>query len=157
MKDMRELEEARKRYKESREALVKQVDDEIRKMFNRLVPARGRADTVAGEIVRAINKIDYRCYNDGDHIGVRYGKEMANPAARYLMEKCNDEVISVIKDMWGIEPYSIYDRKLERLKLEVLLYLLDHPELETTKNEEDMWGYRDMEEDVDKGEWGDDW
>lgn len=157
MKNMKELEELKKRYELGRKELSDRVNKELHEISEKLVPDRGKADTVAGEILRAINQIVYRNNNDGDHIGIGYGKETVNPAARYLQEKCNDKVKTIITKVWEIEDDVDYSKGLEQLALEVLLYLLSHPELETTKNEEDMWGYRDMEEDVDKGEWGDDW
>lgn len=51
------------------------AEQKINALFSELVPASGKADTVAGEIVRAVSRIGYRNYNDGDHIGVGYGKE----------------------------------------------------------------------------------
>ncbi len=53
-------------------------------LFEELVPSRGSADTVAGEIVRACARIRYRYFNDGDIAGRGYGKETVNPAVRYL-------------------------------------------------------------------------
>ena len=42
------------------------VKDNIDTLFNFLVPSSGKADTVAGEIIRATMRILYRYYNDGD-------------------------------------------------------------------------------------------
>lgn len=39
-------------------------------LADELVPLSGPANTVAGEIVRAICQIGYRWYNGGDRIGV---------------------------------------------------------------------------------------
>ena len=52
------------------------AEQKINALFSELVPVSGKADTVAGEIVRAVSRISYRNYNDGDHIGVGYGKEL---------------------------------------------------------------------------------
>ena len=68
------------------------AEKRLNQLFDELVPARGAAKTVAGEIVRAISRIGYRNYNDGDHIGVGYGNETCNPAARYLSAKCGEAV-----------------------------------------------------------------
>lgn len=35
-------------------------------LFNLLVPAEGPADTEAGELVRCLNRLGYRFFNDGD-------------------------------------------------------------------------------------------
>ena len=73
---------------------------ELEELFDQLVPEIGSAETVAGEIVRAICQIGYRCYNDGDHLGVGYGRETCNPAGRYLAKKCND-MIALLIDKYG--------------------------------------------------------
>ncbi|MBO6267353.1 MAG: hypothetical protein J6M06_03885 [Synergistaceae bacterium] len=73
-------------------------EKKIEALFEELVPASGAASTVAGEITRAINRICYRCFNDGDHLGVGYGRETCNPAGRYLAAKCDGKVAAMIKD-----------------------------------------------------------
>lgn len=153
MTSLKELEELKKRYKLRRKELNDRVEKEISEMSEKLVPRSGKANTVAGEILRAINRIGYRKYNDGDHIGVGYGKETVNPAARYLMKNCNDKVKNIITKIWGIQEEDDYDKELDKLKFEVLIYLISNPELKTTENMEDMWDYRNKEEDVDKGNW----
>lgn len=125
------------------------TEKRINTLFEELVPHSGKAATVAGEIIRAISRIGYRNYNDGDHIGVGYGKETCNPAARYLMEKAGEEIADAIADLWGIEQDSLYDTKLAALEEKVLEYIEQHPELKAAANDEDMWNYRDEQEDVD--------
>lgn len=121
----------------------------LNKLFEELVPCSGKAHTVAGEIVRATCRIGYRNYNDGDHIDVGYGKETCNPAARYLMEKCGRAVEKAVMDAWGVYDDDLYDVAVEKLEKAVLNYLGQHPELKTTENTEDMWDYRDPEQDID--------
>lgn len=125
------------------------LEKKISKLFDELVPASGKADTVAGEIIRAVSRIGYRNYNDGDHIGVGYGKETCNPAARYLAKRAGSRVERAISDMWGVDEDREYDEMLKTLYEEVLAYLERHPELKEQKNKEDMWEFRDMDEDVD--------
>lgn len=138
-------------------------EEKISALFEELVPASGKAATVAGEIVRAISRIGYRNYNDGDHLGVGYGRETCNPAGRYLAEKCDDEVVRLISAIWGEEDDGRYDTGLAALESGILEYLEQHPELKETENTEDMWDYRDSYEDVDSydededdGEWDED-
>lgn len=88
------------------------AEKKINALFEELVPSSGKADTVAGEIVRAISRIGYRNFNDGDHIDVGYGKETCNPAARYLIKKAGDEVADAIADLWGVVPDDLYDKGL---------------------------------------------
>lgn len=131
--------------------------EKIDELFERLVPDTGKADTVAGEIVRAVSRIGFRWNNDGDRIGTGYGRETCNPAARYLIAKADDKVIDIIYDMWGANMTdSEYDDCLQELCAAVLNYLDNSPELEATPNTEDMFDYRDKYEDVDEYDCGDD-
>lgn len=57
-----------------------ETEKKIDAMFERLVPRTGKSGTVAGEIVRAVSRIGYRYWNDGDHLGIGYGREVCNPA-----------------------------------------------------------------------------
>lgn len=124
------------------------TENKISALFEELVPMSGKADTVAGEIVRAISRIGYRNWNDGDHIGVGYGRETCNPAARYLMQVCDSEVSDAIDELWGVEEDARYDELLNNLEEKVVAYLEQHPELKSTKNDVDMWSCR-TDEDVD--------
>ena len=128
---------------------MKATEKKLGELFEELVPASGKAPTVAGEIVRAINRISYRNWNDGDHIGVGYGRETCNPAARYLGAKCGEEVASLISAIWGIENDKAYDLILGQLEAEVVKYLERNPELKAAENRDDMFDYRDADEDVD--------
>ena len=128
---------------------MKTTEKKLGELFEELVPTSGKAPTVAGEIVRAINRISYRNWNDGDHIGVGYGRETCNPAARYLGAKCGEEVASLISAIWGIENDKAYDLILGQLEAEVIKYLERNPELKAAENREDMFDYRDADEDVD--------
>ena len=49
-------------------------------LFDKLVPGSGASDTVEGEMIRAINRLIYRFYNDGDFFYQGYGAETAGPA-----------------------------------------------------------------------------
>ena len=71
-------------------------EQRINELFEELVPPQGKAGTVAGEIIRAVCRIHYRNWNDGDHIGVGYGRETCNAAARYLQTVGNDEMREII-------------------------------------------------------------
>lgn len=130
------------------------TEDRINALFEELVPASGKADTVAGEIIRATCRIGYRWTNDGDQLGIGYGKETCNPAGRYLGKTTNDEIA---RQIWSLmydpiydDSYDgAYDKALKRLMESVLDYMDEHPELKTTLNTDDFWYYRDEHEDVD--------
>lgn len=131
---------------------MREAEQKINALFEELVPPSGKADTVAGEIIRAVSRIGYRNYNDGDHIGVGYGNETCNPAARYLGKVAGSRVQQAIIDMWGVGDDDRYDKAVEVLEETVLEYLEQHPELKTTANSEDMWDYRNDLEDRDDTE-----
>ena len=76
--------------------------ERINQLFEKLVPASGKAENLAGELVRAMARIGYRWYNDGDQVGIGYGRETCNPAARFLIHKGNKEVSDLAASIWGI-------------------------------------------------------
>lgn len=137
------------------------AEERINALFEELVPFSGAAETVAGEIIRATCRIGYRWMNDGDQLGIGYGKETVNPAGRYLAAKCSDEIA---KQVWNLMYDPIYDdsydgaynKALDGLEEAVLAYIEAHPELKTTENTEDMWDYRNEDEDVDDTGWDED-
>ena len=125
------------------------IEERINALFEELVPQTGKSDTVAGEIIRAISRLGYRNYNDGDHLGIGYGRETCNPAGRYLAAKGDLEIARQVWDAWGIIDDKIYDKHLARLEEAVVAYIDKHPELRMLENTEDMWDYRNEDEDQD--------
>ncbi len=104
-------------------------------MEKRLMPPSGKAETVAGEIIRAADRIHYRWWNDGDKINVGYGKETCNGTARYL-EKIRGSEFPV--EVWnGSLGEDAYTEFTENLVAEMYAFIKAHPELETTPNSED--------------------
>jgi len=126
------------------------ADKELNKLFDELVPATGKADTKAGEIVRAMAKLSYRYFNDGDQLGNGYGKETCNPAGRFLCDKL-PEIEDTLCGMCG---YGKIHYKDDLLKVQnyVIDYILANPQLKEEKNEEDYLNWRNEEEDVDDTE-----
>ena len=127
-------------------------DNEIEVLFDELVPMSGKCDSLAGELVRALNRIVYRYFNDGDKIGVGYGKETCNPAARFLLENGNSEVNEVVSAIWGTYSEKMYEIGLNALAESVIDMVNKNPELRDAPTE-DMWDYEDPNEDVDDEDW----
>ncbi|CAE7314011.1 unnamed protein product, partial [Symbiodinium microadriaticum] len=69
-----------------------ELEDRLGVLSDKLMPMQGPAETFEGELVRAINKILYRFYNDGDYWHCGYGCETAGPAAAFLVAECPVEV-----------------------------------------------------------------
>lgn len=126
--------------------------DAMEALFEELVPPAGKADTKAGEIVRAFCRLNYRNYNDGDHIGIGYGKETCNAAARYLAKSCEGADDIIFDRLWGVYSDDLYDKGLEVLESHIVDYIESHPELKAEENTEDMLDYFDEFEDRDDEE-----
>lgn len=135
----------------------KALSDRMEELFDELVPSYGKADTEAGEIVRAYNRIAYRYFNDGDKLGIGYGNETCNAAGRYLLkhDHDNDGVFDCIKPMWGNWSDDDYEAHLDELGWVVLEIIADNPDTRTNPTE-DMWDHFDKFEDVDDTE-DDEW
>ena len=132
-------------------------EDALEALFEEFVPSSGPADTVGGEIVRAINRIVYRWNNDGDQIGFDYGVETVNSSYEYLIEK--DIIIDKFDDYLYDSSSNFgsddYDEFLDQLMKQVLDTLYNRPDLFDEKNEDNSRsGYTySVEEDTES--WGD--
>lgn len=127
------------------------------KKFNQyskiLMKPFGKSDTVAGEIVRAVNRICYRFYNDGDIIGCGYGNETCNAAGRYILKYGNKGIKGVLKVLWDGEikddfeamEDSIYELLLSQLVEETVKYL-DSKSDELNNRTPDMLDFSDRED-----------
>ena len=122
--------------------------DKINALFEELVPASGKADSLAGELVRATSRIGYRFYNDGDQLGVGYGKETCNPAGRFLIKKAPKEIGDLVAALWGMYNEDGYEAVLDVLVGKVADYVDANPDLRSQPTE-DMFDYYDKYEDVD--------
>lgn len=125
--------------------------DRLNDLFDELVPSSGKAESLAGELVRATARIGYRFYNDGDQIGIGYGKETCNPAARFLIQKAPREIADLTAALNGMAREDGYEAVLEILAAKLADYIEAHPELREQPTE-DMWSFRDPNEDVDDEE-----
>jgi len=104
-------------------------------MEDRLMPPSGKAETVAGEIIRAVDRIWYRWFNDGDKINVGYGRETCNGTARFLEEVRGTDFPA---EVWnGSLDDDEYTEFAEGLVDEMFAHLKAHPELEATPNTDD--------------------
>jgi len=75
------------------------IDDQLNQLFNELVPGKGAAETIEGEMIRAISRIIYRYYNDGDFYFKGYGRETVLPSVAWLMTK--SPLISQLKPIFN--------------------------------------------------------
>ena len=117
-------------------------------LFDELVPESGKSDTKAGEIVRAIMVIAYRYYNDGDHIGIDYGKMVCNPSARFLMENTTEDIANLLIAIWGMKNEGAYRALLKVIQEKVVEYVDTNPRLRS-EGTDDLIDYLDPCEDYD--------
>ena len=97
----------------------KTLMNRVNTKFEELVPLEGKADTLAGEIVRAISRIGYRFYNDGDQVGVGYGKQTCNPPARFLASMTSTGIADTVRALWQVTDEAAYEKLLELLDSDV--------------------------------------
>ena len=123
------------------------------KLFEELVPSNGAAGNLAGEMVRAYNRIGQRWVNDGDRINVEYGKETCNAPARFLMKYLPDgSLVDTLRELWNdMLPDKVYEQKLFDFCNGMTLYINAHPELRE-EPAPDMFSFFDPDEDEEEYE-----
>ena len=123
-------------------------NDYIDSLFHKFVPHTGKADKLLGEIVSALSRIVYRYYNDGDRIGVYYGRNTCNPAFRFLIAKVPlpsryknyHEDLSDFFDSSDVE----YELFLKNLSCHICAYIFEnYDKLLSTKNDKGYNSYAD--------------
>lgn len=150
--DRQEQEKAKEQAKQDAIAKGKELYNKVKDLpfeewFEYLVPSSGKAPTVAGEIVRAVNKLAYRWYNDGDEFYQGYGRETCGAPAVYLMYKI-DEVAPKLNKLINCDEDS-YSKGLDELKDIVHTYLLNNQDAFGTVNEEDSMDKEEFNIDVE--------
>ena len=122
-------------------------------LYDKLVPSQGSADTVEGEILRAINRIIYRYYNDGDYYYEGYGTETAGPAHSYLVNS-KSSISANLNRIFNESRDKEYEQMLDKALGLILDYIEKHEaEGYSEPNSEDLFDYesefKDEEEDED--------
>ena len=135
--------------------VVQQVmdsDKPIETAFELLVPSSGPAETVAGELVRAMMRILYRDYNDGDLFYEGYGMETCGDAVAYLCEDGDRLLRLDFYRMFGdIAERNVtgtrYTNAIDEIsdKLVDALFTAPHSELIDKKNTKDFQDYDGVE------------
>lgn len=135
-------EQARKEAEAKGKELYTQVKDlPFEDWFDILVPQSGKAPTVAGEIVRAVNRLVYRYFNDGDKFYEGYGRETCGSSAAYLYDI--EPFYELLTDM--VDMNDDYERATDKLCDIAQEYLLDTPELFGTINKHDSRSDREYD------------
>lgn len=121
-------------------------------LYDKLVPGSGAAGTIEGEMLRAMNRLIYRYYNDGDKYFEGYGTETAGPAHSFLVNANHPQKSAMIKLF--TEPRG--DSEYEQMLKDALDVILDHIESRQgnyTESNEDMFDYESEFEDEEEDAW----
>ena len=110
-----------KEFLQLNEFVGKELEDRNEPLYNKLVPGDGDAETVEGEMLRAINRIIYRYYNDGDEYFRGYGTETAGPAHSFLVNANHPLKSAMIK---VFKEGTDYEQTIK----DALVIILDHIE-----------------------------
>lgn len=100
-------------------------------LWNEYVPMSGTAETVGGEILRAMSRIIYRFYNDGDMVGVGYGNETCNSSDRYLTNVVPEYV--TLDQFYECQEKEYENQMLKDHRI-VFAYLRENPQLFEQQN-----------------------
>ena len=108
---------------------IQNSDDPLQTAFDLLVPPRGPADSQAGELVRAMMRLVYRDFNDGDVFYEGYGLETCADAAQYLCNEIGAPIIDIVETTANKQATdSEYTRALEEMSGIVIDTLMDNPQ-----------------------------
>lgn len=131
--------------------------------FDELVPPQGKADTQAGELIRAMGRILYRWFNDGDVFYKGYGVETVLPSIAFIYKYGPDSVKELVDDAiekaqeYGdpkfFEENGGYEEFLNNTAEFVVDYILDNPELIAEEPVEDSRNTDNDMLDIPKWEW----
>ena len=107
------------------------TDELMENLFDEFVPGSGACESLGAEFIRAIERLRYRCYNDGDRFYQGYGIETCASSAAFIADfggdKLSDEVNSIASDI-GCQDEQ-YEQQLDKLASDVVEYLVNTPEL----------------------------
>ena len=92
-------------------------------LHDKLVPSSGKAPTYEGEIVRAVSRIAYRWYNDGDYFFKGYGTSTAGSSATFLKGTPIPNISTLIQEATRSTKEEKYEAALEKIMKATLAYI----------------------------------
>lgn len=134
---------------------VKELDKIEQELSNELIPISGKAETLGGELLRAIERMIYRYYNDGDVVTKGYGIATCMSSLLYLDDKFKqikpelnvyqNVVDASYKEMnFDYSENDKYNDVLYRL-LDFIICFIRYNEIAKMPNEEDSRNWRSEE------------
>ena len=120
---------------------VESLDDRFSVLFKYLVPPTGKANTIAGELVRAMTKILYRDFNDGDVFYDGYGKETCGSCAAFICNTIPEFEAEFVHIAENTLEEDEYTQALNQITEELLDYIMDNSYLLAEPNDQDMYDF----------------
>jgi hypothetical protein len=102
---------------------IEELSNSIEPLRDKYVPHMGAAETLGGEIIRALDRITYRYYNDGDKVDEGYGIETVNSSFRFLRSVLPYVVRKIANIELTILDDDEYEERLANLWTVTLDYL----------------------------------
>lgn len=129
--------------------IPKALEDRNEALFSKLVSVQGKCETLEGETLRAINRIIYRYYNDGDYWFQGYGTETAGPAETFLRQYAPIDLRPELRASDGADDKD-YENQLEIMLEKILTHIESCTQF--TPNYQDMLDCESKYEDDDEEE-----
>lgn len=129
--------------------LNEEIENRLNKLFNANVPSMGAAETHGGECIRAVTRLAYRYFNDGDYFFEGYGCETCGSQATFLKEYTNYEIKQLINSGVGLSEtdYIVFLNKLATAVMDYAETQLDKPLIIDGQDVESEWEEQPEEED----------
>lgn len=127
-------------------------EDPIEELFELLVPSSGPSQYAGGEIVRAMMRILYRDYNDGDVFYDGYGIETCADAVAFLCDKFPDLEIMFEKIAQRTLQDDYYTNAIKDIADVVAKKIIANPQNFVGANKDDYLKY-DGKEFLEEREW----
>lgn len=114
-------------------------------MYERYVPACGKCNTLGGEILRAINRIIYKFYNDGDTVSRYYSSSYNHSygAEKFLYKHVPG--YALMRNI-GYDEISRFEKAACKNLKHIVDYLRNNPALFEVENHEDFLDLSPKEE-----------
>ena len=149
--------------KEIKEFLQGDLKTRNEALWDKLVPSSGPSKFVEGEMLRAMNRLVYRWYNDGDKFFEGYGTETAGPAHSFLVNSSQinreeqrrlESLFDAVVGTYGDEEY---EKMLDQVAELVLSYVEGIPEDQYQELGREMFDFEPEYEEEDEDDFDDDY
>ena len=116
---------------------IEELSNSVEELRDKYVPSMGAAETLGGEMIRALDRITYRYYNDGDKVDEGYGIETVNGSYRFLRSALPYAARKVANVELTTLNDDEYEKRLINLWIVTLNYLEENPDVFEIPNTED--------------------